>query len=305
MSSSTEANNRSSGLVKYLRFDEEQSRRFPIYPAVVYLLTLLILPLTYLFLLSVYTYDPIEFYIPEFTVENYARLWTDSFYRSVVFYTLRIAVIVSTLSLLLGYPVAHFLANARGKIKGILYFLVVLPLMVGVVVRSYGWIIILGQNGLVNQLYLILPGTTEPLSLLNSTEAVIIGLVGVLLPFMILPIQSSLEGIDPSLIEAARSLGADEVRSFLKITLPLSFPGILTGSIFCFTLSMSAIITPRLLGGRTDLTIGALIYDVALSSTNWPFGSALSVSLTVFTFSIIILYIIISSRYLEGYSGGN
>jgi ABC-type spermidine/putrescine transport system permease subunit I len=157
--------------------------------------------------------------------------------------------------------------------------------------------VILGTNGVVNTFLQSTFGLK--IQLLGTTRAVIIGLVGVLLPFLIVPIYSSLESLDESLELAARNLGANAFQAFYKVTLPLSLPGVVSGSIFVFTLSMSAVVTPRLLGGRTDLTIGALMYDVALADTNWPFASAMAVIMAIITFALIFSYIKFSRERME------
>lgn len=170
--------------------------------------------------------------------------------------------------------------------------------MVGVVVRIYGWMLILGRRGVINEVFLFF--LDEPISLINTTVAVIIGLVGVLLPFFIFPVYSSIENMNESLPLAARNLGANQLQMFYKIVLPLSLPGIVTGSILCFTLSMSAVITPNLLGGRRDVTIGALMYDIALSDLNWPFASAMAVTIAGVMFALMAFYFRVSNKYLTG-----
>lgn len=261
----------------------------PLYPALLFLAVFLGLPLGYIVVISFYQFDPIEIVGSSITVENYTRLVMDSFYRQFIFYTIRLALIVTFFCLLLGYPIAHLLTRVSDNVRNLLLFLIVLPLMVGTVVRTYAWILLLGSQGVVNELLLWTLG--RQFTLLGTTNAVIIGLIGVLLPFIVLPIYSSLESMDESLEPAARNLGANKFQAFYKVTLPLSLPGVMTGSIFVFALSMSAVVTPNLLGGRRDLTLGALMYDTALSDTNWPFASAMAVLIGVITLGMILSYL--------------
>lgn len=269
----------------------------PLTPSMLFLLGFLFVPISYLLFLSFMTFDPIDIVVYSFTLENYMKIVADPFYRQFVFYTIRIAVITTVLCLLFGYPVGYFLSRTSASLRSILLFLVLLPLMVGTVVRTYGWMVILGTNGVVNTFLQSTLGMK--IQLLGTTRAVIIGLVGVLLPFLIVPIYSSLESLDESLELAARNLGANAFQAFYKVTLPLSLPGVVSGSIFVFTLSMSAVVTPKLLGGRTDLTIGALMYDVALADTNWPFASAMAVIMATITFALIFSYIKFSRERME------
>lgn len=269
----------------------------PLTPAMLFILGFLFVPLTYLLFLSLMTYDPLTIIDYTFTLENYSKLIVDPFYRQFVFYTLRIAFITTVACLLMGYPVGYLLSKTSASRRNVLLFLVLLPLMVGTVVRTYGWMVILGSNGVVNTFLEATFGTT--IRFLGTTNAVIVGLIGVLLPFLIVPIYSSLESLDESLELAARNLGANAFQTFYKVTLPLSLPGIVTGSIFVFSLSMSAVVTPKLLGGRTDLTIGALMYDVALGDTNWPFASAMAVIMAIITLGLIFSYLKFSRERME------
>jgi ABC-type spermidine/putrescine transport system permease subunit I len=296
MSLSSKAATVSNRVRASLRMGEERPF-LPLYPAMIFILGFLFLPLAYLFVLSFMTYDPIELIRYSFTLENYTKLIADPFYRQFVFYTIRVAFITTVLCLILGYPVGYYLSKTTQTRRQILLFLVLLPLMVGTVVRTYGWMVILGTNGIVNRFLEATFGTS--IQLLGTTNAVLFGLVGVLLPFLIIPVYSSLESMDDSLELAARNLGANKLQAFYKVTFPLSLPGVVSGSIFVFSLSMSAVVTPKLLGGRTDLTIGALMYDVALTDTNWPFASAMAVLMAIITFGLIFTYLKASRERME------
>lgn len=273
------------------------SRYVALLPAISYVVVFLLVPLGYLAVISAHTFDPTEIVSSSLTFDNYFRFLEDPFYRGFVLYTLRIAVIVTLTCVLLGYPVGYFLGRTTPRRRGIGMFVVVLPLMAGLVVRIYGWMRIFGRGGILNELWLLAFDT--PLAILNTTAAVIVGLVGVLLPFVILPVNSAVEGIDQSLERAARDLGANEFQLLREVVVPLSLPGVVLGSVFTFTLSMSSVVTPVLLGGRQDMTVGALMYEVAVADSNWPFASAMAVTIAVINVGLIYIYFRLSGGRME------
>jgi putative spermidine/putrescine transport system permease protein len=230
------------------------------------------------------------------TIENYLRLFGDFFYLGVVVKTLQLGVIVTVLSLLLAYPVAYYLARTTSRFKGVLTYLVFLPMMVGIVVRAYGWIVILGREGLLNTGLQSLGVVDEPVRLLYTMHAVVLALVEVLLPFMIMPILSSLEKIDRHVVEAARAAGATPMQAFLRVTLPLSLPGIVSGSLLVFSLSITAYALPALLGGTKVKLIAALAYDAMLVGYNWPFGSAIGIFMGLVSGTVVYLYLRTTGR---------
>lgn len=223
------------------------------------------------------------------TVSNYYLFFTEPFYQRFTWYTLKLAMFNTAACVLLGYPVAYYLVHTSKVKRGLILFLVILPLMVGSVVRAYGWIVLLGDDGMLDRLTELF--LTEGVVLLGTTPAVYIGMFHIMLPFAIIPIYSSLESIDESLIWGARDLGANKLDAFVKITLPLSLPGVVSGSIFVFTITMSAIVTPQLLGGRSDYTMGAMIYDMVFTNSNWPFAATMGVVISTITFSLIFIYL--------------
>lgn len=281
----------------FSRVSQIERKHLLIIAPVSFVAIMLFVPLSYLAVISFRAYTPSVIHGTGVTLNNYAQLVLDPFYRGYIIYTLKVASIVTGICLLAGYPVGFYLGRTSARKRAGLMFLVVLPLMAGLVIRTFGWLRIFGSDGLLNQLWMVLFGSK--LQILGTTTAVIIGLVGVYLPFVVMPVYSSVESIDRSLEFAARNLGASKVQAFYKITLPLSIPGIVLGSIFTFTLSMSSVITPKLLGGRTDVTIGALIYDVALANSNWPFASAMAVTVVVINFLLIFGYLHISRGGME------
>ena len=251
----------------------------------------LLLPLGYFLILSVFKYSPLEMFIPGFTLENYNRFLGDGYYRNVLLTTFRIALTTTVCCLLAAYPLAYYLVHYPVRWRGVLLFLVIAPLMSGVIVRTYAWIVILGEYGAVNRGAQWLGLVDQPLGLLNTEFAVIVALVHILLPFMVFPIFSALAGQDPDLRRAAGTLGARPLRTFYEVTLPLSRPGILMGSVLVFTLSAGAVVTPSLMGGKDVQTIGMNIYELVTSTLNWPLASAFAVTLVLCQFMIIFLYI--------------
>lgn len=257
-------------------------------PPIVYLLIFLLAPLSYTIYIGFFEYSAIKIIRWEFTLDHYESLLLDPFYQSVLQYTVRLSVIVSLVCVLLGYPLGYYIAKTTPVRRQLALFAVFLPLMVGTVVRVYGWIVLFANNGVVNSFLQSVIGTK--LELLGNTLSVTIGLVGVYLPLVVLPVYSSIEDIDDSLVPAARNLGANRLEAFYKVTFPLSVAGLITGTIFVFVLTMNSIVTPALMGGRTDQTMGLLVYTHAVNSTNWPFASAVGTVLTLTTTALVYVY---------------
>jgi len=259
-------------------------------PACLFTLILLLWPLASTVLYSFYTYSAELIYLPVLTAANYLR-FADSFYINVLWRTFRMALLATVFCALLGYPVAYFLARTRSRYRSLFLFLVVTPLMVGIVVRTYGWIILLSREGLVNRLLMVLGLRSEPVRFLGTEGAVVAGLIDVLLPLMILPLMSAIIKISPVQEEAATVLGARPWQTFFRVVLPLSVPGLLSGCLLVFSLSMGALATPMYLGGARNQTIATLIWGNMLTSFNWPFGSTLAVILMVATLVSVLGYL--------------
>ncbi len=181
----------------------------------------------------------------------------------------------------LGYPLAYFLARSRARVQALGLFLLIMPLMVSAVIRVFGWIVILGRKGLVNQALAVVG--LDPVRLLYSETAVVIGLVNIFIPFMVLPIMASIERIPPSLEEAAQNLGANWAQMFRRTILPLSVPGLLSGCLLVYSLSISAFVTPALMGNSRERMAAQQIYDEVLVSFNWPSASSLALTLVALT----------------------
>src|SRR5437762_10049577 len=191
-------------------------------PYAIFLLFLLVVPFANVAMYSMHPYSPTKVFLPGWTLDNYLKIF-DLYYLRLFGRTLRLGLITMTVCIVLGYPLAYFLARARPRVQALGLFLLIMPLMVSAVIRIFGWIVILGRKGLVNQALVALG--LEPVKLLYSETAVVIGLVNIFMPFMVLPIMASIERISPSLEEAAQNLGADWYRTFWRVILPLSLPG--------------------------------------------------------------------------------
>lgn len=259
-------------------------------PITVLYLFFLLAPISFFLAMSVFKYSAFEIYEPTVTGENFARLLTDAYYQDIILRTLRIAFLTALFSLILGYPLAYFLARTRSAWRGVLMFLVIAPLMSGVIVRTYGWIVLLGSQGAINKLLMAIGLIDAPLKILSTETAVLIALVHILMPYMVFPLFSSLAGQDPDVEKAASTLGAGRLRTFIEVTLPLSRPGIVMGAVLVFTLTAGAVVTPSLLGGRDVQMLGQQIYELVMSTLNWPLASAVASILVLCQFLIIFLY---------------
>jgi len=216
----------------------------------------------------------------------YGKALGEGLYLEVFWITFRIAALVTLLALLLGYPLAYFLATTTRFWTTLGFIFVILPLWTSILVRTYAWMVLLGRNGVVNRILLDLGLVREPLPLLYNELGVVIGMVHVLIPYMVLPIYSALKRLDPSLAQAAEGLGAPASRIFLRIVLPLTLDGVFAGAILVFVLSLGFFITPALLGGGRVIMIAVLIEQQVRETLDWSFAGALSAVLLVATVAI-------------------
>jgi len=258
-------------------------------PAVALLVIAFVLPVGMMVPGSVHRYVPLVGVTSEVTLAYYVRLVTDEYYREIVGRTLALGAVVTLATLVIGYPVAFFLARTRSRWRNWLTILVVFPLLLNLVVRTFGWIALLAQNGLVNQALQALGLVHSPLKLLFNFAGLLIGLTHIFLPFMVLVLIGAIQNIPREVEDAARVLGASWGSAFLRVTLPLSAPGIVSGSILVFVLTISALVTPRLLGGPTYQVMSTLIYDEFLQRLNWPAGSAEALALTVMVLALVFV----------------
>jgi putative spermidine/putrescine transport system permease protein len=232
------------------------------------------------------------------TVENYVKFFTDIYYYSVLTRTIRVAAITTVICLLLGFPLAYVLARTRARFKNILVMLIVLPLFVGNAVRAAGWMVAFGSKGLINASLLGAGVITQPFEIMFTEFAVITGIVAVNLPFMVLTLQSVVEGIDRATEEAAFNLGATPWQMAYRVLFPLAMPGILAGTILTFILAMNAYATPVLLGGPRFQMMGPLVYGQFVQQNNWPFGGAIAFILMAATLILTLTaHWIVQQRY--------
>ncbi len=221
------------------------------------------------------------------TLGNYAKFFTDPFNYSILWSTIVLGVKATLLCFLFGYPIAWIASRAKARWQAVLLFLVILPIMTSVVVRTFSWIVILGRQGLLNQIAMGLGLTTEPLRLLFTEFGVVMVLAQVQMPLMVLPILTVMSRTDPNLVDASRALGAGEWRTLWRVTLPLSLPGVIAGCILTYTASVTAFVTQTLIGGARLVYMPLHIYQQAIGANNWPFAAAISVIFMVAVLAVV------------------
>jgi putative spermidine/putrescine transport system permease protein len=236
---------------------------------------------------------------PRLTLANYVRFFGDPFYLETLRATLGLGIRVTLVAMALGYSVAYGLARGRHRGKTLLRLCVIAPLLVSVVIRTYGWIVLLATNGVVNQTLLGLGLIEAPIKFMFTYTGVTIGLVHFALPVAILSLVGVIEAVDPALEEAARSLGASPIRAFLRVTLPLTLPGLVAGSMLVFALTVAAFVTPALMGGPSLIVLSTLIYQQMTVTLEWGFGAAVATILLVMATGLFLAY-----QRLFGRAGG-
>jgi putative spermidine/putrescine transport system permease protein len=262
-----------------------------ILPALVFLVIFFMIPLFFLFVTSLQHYVPGKGMTNQITLENYVKFVSDFYYIGILFKTMLLALLVSFLTLIIGYPLAYFISRTSSKKKGFFIALVIFPLFLNLVVRSFSWIVLLANRGVVNNLLVDAGLIDQPVKLLYNYTGVIIGMTHIYLPFMVITLLSVIRHIDQDYEDAAQTLGADKLTTFLKITLPLSMPGVIAGCLLVFLLSLTAFVIPRLLGGVTVRIMSNLIYQEFMNTFNWPFGAAMGFILLAVTLMIIWVYL--------------
>jgi putative spermidine/putrescine transport system permease protein len=223
------------------------------------------------------------------TFEHYVKFFTDAFNYSILWNTIVLGVKATLLCLLFGYPIAWIASRARALWQAVLLFLVILPIMTSVVVRTFSWIVILGRQGLLNHVAMGLGLTNEPLRLLFTEAGVVMVLAQVQMPLMVLPILTVMSKTDPNLADASRALGAGEWRTLWRVTLPLSLPGIIAGCILTYSASVTAFVTQTLIGGARLVYMPLHIYQQAIGANNWPFAAAISIIFMVAVLCVVAL----------------
>jgi putative spermidine/putrescine transport system permease protein len=267
-------------------------------PATLYVGIGILIPLAILFRYSLNQFVPGKFMVDALTVESYVKFFTDIYYTGVLARTLRVAFVTTTVCLLMGFPLAYVLARTQVRYKNVLIMLVVLPLFVGNAVRAAGWMVAFSNKGVINASLMGMGVLSQPLEIMFSEGAVIIGITAVNLPFMVLTLQSVIEGIDRSVEEAAFNLGAPPLTMARRVLFPLAMPGILAGTILTFILAMNAYATPVLLGGPRFQMMGPLVYGQFVQQNNWPFGGAISFILMAATLLLtLVANLLVQQRY--------
>jgi putative spermidine/putrescine transport system permease protein len=244
-------------------------------PATVFVVLGLLAPLAILFRYSLNRFEPRRMMVEAMTAENYIRFFSDPFYTNIFWTTLRVAALCTVVCLIMALPLAYVLARTQTRFKNLLIMLVVLPLFVGNAVRAAGWMTLFGSRGFLNVALQDLGLIDAPIEIMFTEMAVVLGIIAVNLPYMVLTLQSVIEGVNRNVEEAAFSLGAGPFTMFRRVLLPLALPGILAGAILCFILGMNAYATPVLLGGPKFKMMGPLVFG-QFQLNNWPFGAAIA-----------------------------
>ena len=262
---------------------------FLMLPILITLLIFFLLPIAFLFRESFNLAQPIGPAIVTFTPQNYVKILLDPFYQKVMWNTIWLGLICATLDMIIAYPVAYHLARCSTRLRMVLIMIIMTPMFTALVVRGYMWRVLLSDRGIINSFLLSLGLIGKPIKIMYTMNAVIIGMVHALLPFMILPISSSIQNINPSLEEAAKSLGANPIQTFIKVTLPLSLPGVAAGFLYVFAITVGSFVMPKLLGGPAFMVMGTFIYEQILTIANWPMGAAMAFILLIIAVSVMYL----------------
>jgi putrescine transport system permease protein len=294
------------------RLVEKIGRWFIILPPTLFLLVFFLIPFLFAFKIS---FADSAISIPPFTnlftlsddnhinialsFDNYNRVFTDGLYISSYFYSVKTAFFSTCICLLIGYPMAYAMARAKKTTQTILLLIIILPFWTSFLLRVYALEGIIRQNGLLNTVLLHLGLIEHPLQIMQTTAAVYLGIIYSYLPFMILPLYSTLEKLDHSLLEAAADLGRRPVRAFIEVTLPLSLPGVIAGSMLVFIPAIGEFVIPQLLGGPNSLMIGRVLFDEFFSNHDWPVASAVAICFLVLLVGPIAIYQHYNVRQLE------
>lgn len=266
-------------------------------PAAIFVAISLFAPLAILFRYSLNDFDKTKkLMIEAATPSNYIHFFTDTYYTSALTTTVEVALLSTAVCLVLGFPLAYVVARTQSRFKHLLIIAIVLPLFVGNAVRAAGWMVVFGNKGFINASLMGLGLIKTPFEIMFTEKAVIIGIIAVNLPFMVLSLQSVIEGIDRAVEEAAFSLGAPPLTMFRRVLWPLALPGILAGTILTFILAMNAYATPYLLGGPLFKMMAPLVYNQFTQQTNWPFGGAIAFILMAVTLALTLAANLIIQR---------
>ena len=267
------------------------------YPYVLWMIIFIALPSFLVLLYSITTKESNGLTTIQFTLENYKKFF-DPLYLNILWDSIYLAAISTAICLLVGYPAAFIISNTNLSKRNTLLFLCIMPMWMNMLLRTYAWMTILGNNGILNNLFSLIG--LPKLNMLYTKGATIMGMVYNFLPFMILPIYTALSKMDKALLEAADDLGADKKTVFIKVILPLSMPGVISGIIMVFMPAVSTFIIPQLLGGNKNMMIGNLVEKLFILNGDWNFGSAISIVMMV----IILISMSIMNKFDVDKEGG-
>jgi spermidine/putrescine transport system permease protein len=270
-------------------------------PGLLYAAALIAVPLVLLVVYAFLTAKRFGDVGRPFTTDNVQRL-TEPVYRSVVFTSVRLALIATMIALLIGYPAAYAITKLSRRWRTVALIAVVLPFWTNFLIRTYAWIVLLNNEGLINKLARSAGLVDTPMTLMNNEPAIVLGLVYAYLPLMILPLYAALERLDPEIVEAAGNLGAGAFTRFRTVIFPLTAQGAITGSLFVFIPSLGNFVVPELLGGGKTSTLGTLARDQFLKAQNWPFGSTIALVVLVLVVVIVIAQNVVVKRWSPGSS---
>lgn len=268
-------------------------------PAVALLTLFFVLPYVEMVAMSFRAPAPGQPFGAGHTLAHYARALGDPLYLGALLRSLLTGALITALCLLVSFPLALHLSRLAGRWHVVFYAMIVSPLLIGVLVRNFGWMLLVAVDGPMNR-WLLLAGLIErPVRLLFTQGLVVLALVHVFTPFMVLPIATALRGIDPALRDASTSLGAGRFETFRRVTLPLSFPGVQAGVVLVFVLSVAAYVTPALLGGQGIPYIPSVVVRELIGSFAWPFGAALAVVMALSTLAVVTIFTVLTHRLAE------
>lgn len=260
-----------------------------LFPIIAYSLLLIILPLIYIFFISFMKSDSYGGIIYTFNINNYIEIF-NIVYVKVFLKSFIIATISTFICILISYPFTYFISQKKGYIKNVLITLVMIPFLTNSLIRTYGWIILLRKYGLINETLLSLGLIKTPFNLMYNNFSIIIGMVYTLLPFMILPLYSSMEKINPKVIDAASDLGASKIKTFFEIIIPYTKTGLFNGIIMVFIPCLGYFFISDLLGGGKLMILGNLIKNQFLTARNWPFGASISIAMLIVSYILVKIY---------------
>ena len=259
------------------------------WPVIIYSFLLIVLPLVYIFIISFFASDSYGGMRVTFTLKNYLMLF-DVVYLKVFLKSFLIGMITTFICILIAYPFSLCLRRQSEKVQSLCMILVIIPFLTNSLIRTYGWIVLLRKEGVINSFLKSIGVIRESVSFMYNDFGIIVGLVYTLLPFMILPVYSAVSKLNKSVIEASRDLGANGFQTFFKVILPETMPGVFSGSLMVFIPAIGYFFISDILGGGKLMLIGNLIKNQFLTARNWPFGAAISIFLIIITFGLVKLY---------------